>query len=82
MLDPRGGADGVGGGAGGNLDLPDLPPVPCDTPLGGNTPQVDVLLLLSFYPITTSFMFQDAADDEDIDFDDLTKRFEALKKKK
>merc|ERR1712115_488357 len=63
VLDPRGGADGVGGGAGGNLDLPDLPPVPCDTPLGGNTPQ-------------------DAADDEDIDFDDLTKRFEALKKKK
>ena len=30
----------------------------------------------------SSLMFQDAGDDEDIDFDDLTKRFEALKKKK
>lgn len=47
-----------------NLDLPDLPPVPSDTPLGGNTPQ------------------DKHGDDEDIDFDDLTKRFEALKKKK
>ena len=45
------------------LDLPDLPAVPSDTPLGGNTPQ-------------------DPGDDDDIDFDDLTKRFEALKKKK
>ena len=45
------------------LNLPDLPPVPSDTPLGGNTPQ-------------------GPADDDDIDFDDLTKRFEALKKKK
>ena len=44
------------------LDLPDLPVVPSDTPLGGNTPQGN--------------------DDDDIDFDDLTKRFEALKKKK
>jgi len=44
------------------LDLPDLPPVPSDTPLGGNTPH--------------------GGDDDDIDFDDLTKRFEALKKKK
>jgi len=43
------------------LDLPDLPQVPGETPLGGNTPQDD---------------------DDDIDFDDLTKRFEALKKKK
>jgi len=43
------------------LELPDLPAVPGDTPVGGNTPQDD---------------------DEDIDFDDLTKRFEALKKKK
>lgn len=42
------------------LDLPDLPTVPVDTPLGG-TPK---------------------GDDEEIDFDDLTKRFEALKKKK
>jgi len=40
------------------LDLPSLPAVPMDTPLGGNTPQ-------------------GGADDEDIDFDDLTKRFEA-----
>lgn len=44
------------------LDLPDLPAVPGDTPVGGNTPQ--------------------DGPDEDIDFDDLTKRFEALKKKK
>jgi len=43
------------------LDLPDLPAVPGDTPVGGNTPHDD---------------------DDDIDFDDLTKRFEALKKKK
>ena len=44
------------------LDLPDLPVVPSDTPLKGNTPP--------------------GGQDEDIDFDDLTKRFEALKKKK
>ena len=51
--------------AGGNvLDLPDLPVVPSDTPLGGNTPQGG------------------PGEDDDIDFDDLTKRFEALKKKK
>lgn len=49
--------------AGGQLDLPDLPQVPSDTPLGGRTPQ-------------------DGGEDDDIDFDDLTKRFEALKKKK
>ena len=29
-----------GGGGSAHLDLPDLPPVPSDTPLGGNTPQV------------------------------------------
>jgi len=45
------------------LDLPSLPAVPIDTPLGGNTPQ-------------------GGGEDDDIDFDDLTKRFEALKKKK
>jgi len=45
------------------LDLPDLPAVPGDTPVGGNTPQ-------------------GGGEDDDIDFDDLTKRFEALKKKK
>lgn len=46
------------------LELPDLPAVPMDTPLGskGNTPG--------------------GGADDDIDFDDLTKRFEALKKKK
>jgi len=46
------------------LDLPDLPAVPSDTPLGSKigTPH--------------------AGPEEDIDFDDLTKRFEALKKKK
>jgi len=47
------------------LDLPDLPAVPLDTPLGGVTPQGG-----------------GGAEDDDIDFDDLTKRFEALKKKK
>ena len=65
--------------AGGQLDLPDLPPVPSDTPLGGNTPQV------TFQNIpcpNIPTLFQDAGDDDDIDFDDLTKRFEALKKKK
>ena len=48
----------------GFLDLPDLPAVPVDTPLGskGGSP--------------------DDNKDDDIDFDDLTKRFEALKKKK
>lgn len=47
-----------------SLELPDLPAVPGDTPLGskGNTPS--------------------GGQDDDIDFDDLTKRFEALKKKK
>ena len=45
------------------LDLPDLPSVPVDTPVGGNTPASN-------------------DKDDDIDFDDLTKRFEALKKKK
>jgi len=54
---------GDGRKAGGQLDLPDLPQVPSDTPLGGRTPQ-------------------DAGKDDDIDFDDLSKRFEALKKKK
>jgi len=44
------------------LGLPDLPAVPSDTPVGGNTPGGN--------------------DDEDIDFDDLTARFEALKKRK
>eukprot|EP00088_Acartia_fossae_P064117 TRINITY_DN7880_c0_g1_i12.p1 TRINITY_DN7880_c0_g1~~TRINITY_DN7880_c0_g1_i12.p1 ORF type:complete len:400 (-),score=136.14 TRINITY_DN7880_c0_g1_i12:377-1576(-) len=45
------------------LDLPELPSVPVDTPVGGATPSQD-------------------NKDDDIDFDDLTKRFEALKKKK
>ena len=49
----------------GFLDLPDLPAVPVDTPLGGSK---------SGSP--------DENKDDDIDFDDLTKRFEALKKKK
>lgn len=47
----------------GNLDLPELPGVPADTPVHGNTPD-------------------GKDDDDDIDFDDLTRRFEALKKKK
>ena len=45
-----------------DLEFPELPSVPADTPLDGNTPHDD--------------------EDDDIDFDDLTKRFEALKKKK
>jgi len=58
-------ASAPGAQAGSNvLDLPDLPAVPSDTPLGGNTPGGG------------------QGDDEEIDFDDLTKRFEALKKKK
>ena len=51
----------------GQLDLPELPAIPGDTPTHGNSPDGD-----------------DKKDDdeEDPDFDDLTKRFEALKKKK
>ena len=49
----------------GFLDLPDLPAVPVDTPLGGSKGGSP-----------------DENKDDDIDFDDLTKRFEALKKKK
>ena len=58
-------------GVNSNLDLPELPTVPNDTPTHARTPD------------------NDAGDDEikkndeeDIDFDDLTRRFEALKKKK
>jgi len=53
-----------------SLELPDLPTVPGDTPLGstGNTP--------------SGGGKADFDGDGDIDFDDLTKRFEALKKKK
>jgi len=47
----------------GFLDLPELPSVPVDTPVGGSTPASN-------------------DKDDEIDFDDLTKRFEALKKKK
>jgi len=45
------------------LDLPELPSVPSDTPVGGTSPG-------------------SSTKNDDIDFDDLTKRFEALKKKK
>ena len=51
----------------GGLDLPELPGVPVGTPVHERSNSP-----------------QDAKkdDDEDIDFDDLTRRFEALKKKK
>lgn len=55
-----------------NLDIPELPEIPSDTPthaannLGDDDDEDD----------------KKGNDDEEIDFDDLTKRFEALKKKK
>lgn len=56
----------VGSNSGG-LDLPELPGVPVDTPVHERS---------SSPPNTKK------DDEEDIDFDDLTRRFEALKKKK
>ena len=55
---------------GGNLELPDLPGVPSDSPAHGNTPD------------NGKGGENGGEDDEEIDFDDLTRRFEALKKKK
>ena len=49
------------------LDLPELPGVPLDTPVHER----------SCSPNGTK-----KDEEEDIDFDDLTRRFEALKKKK
>ena len=49
------------------LDLPELPGVPLDTPVHERSDS----------PAATK-----KDDEEDIDFDDLTRRFEALKKKK
>ena len=57
-----------GGKVESNLDLPELPTVPSDTPTHSRTPENDDL--------------KKPDEDEDIDFDDLTRRFEALKKKK
>ena len=51
-----------------NLDLPELPTVPSGTP--------------SHDPSPDTKDPKGGDDDEDIDFDDLTRRFEALKKKK
>ena len=51
------------------LDLPELPEIPSDTPTHGNTPDL-------------GDDEKKELNDEDIDFDDLTRRFEALKKKK
>ena len=51
-----------------NLDLPELPTVPSDTPTHSSG--------------TGSIDKKNLDDEEDIDFDDLTRRFEALKKKK
>ena len=51
----------------GGLDLPELPGVPLDTPTHGRS---------------SSPPDEKKDEEEDIDFDDLTRRFEALKKKK
>merc|ERR1711902_349492 len=53
-----------------NLDLPDLPTVPSDTPTHSASGSIN------------DDMKKKDDEDEDIDFDDLTRRFEALKKKK
>ncbi len=53
-----------------NLDLPELPMVPSDTPTHKASPGGD------------DEDDDEKKTDEDIDFDDLTRRFEALKKKK
>ena len=55
------------GSSSGGLDLPELPGVPVGTPVHERS---------SSPPDTKK------DDEEDIDFDDLTRRFEALKKKK
>ena len=55
-------------GGASNLDLPELPTVPSDTPTHSATGSLDEK--------------KNNDEDEDIDFDDLTRRFEALKKKK
>ena len=55
------------GSSSGGLDLPELPGVPLDTPVHER----------SCSPNGTK-----KDEEEDIDFDDLTRRFEALKKKK
>lgn len=52
-------------------DLPDLPVVPSDSPARGNSPDDD-----------DDDEKKEGNNDEEIDFDDLTKRFEALKRKK
>ena len=55
-------------GGASNLDLPELPTVPSDTPTHSASGSIDEK--------------KNNDDEEDIDFDDLTRRFEALKKKK
>ena len=55
------------GSSSGGLDLPELPGVPLDTPV---------------HERSNSPTDAKKDDEEDIDFDDLTRRFEALKKKK
>jgi len=64
--EPQKGSNEVGSSSGG-LDLPELPGVPLDTPVHER----------SCSPADTK-----KDEEEDIDFDDLTRRFEALKKKK
>ena len=53
-----------------NLDLPELPTVPSDTPTHSASGSIN------------DDIKKKDDEDEDIDFDDLTRRFEALKKKK
>jgi len=65
---PNKGLPAPSSGGASNLDLPELPTVPSDTPTHSGSGSIDEKKNLD--------------DDEDIDFDDLTRRFEALKKKK
>lgn len=65
-----GGANGDTSGNDQKLDLPDLPGVPTDSPLARVSPGEE------------DEDEKKENNDEDIDFDDLTRRFEALKKKK
>lgn len=70
----RGGAAAAaagGGGGGGSADFPELPGVPDDAPVQGGSDDDEV-----------KKGGGGGDDDEEIDFDDLTKRFEALKKKR
>ena len=55
---PSDGAAAKAGGGAGHLDLPELPPVPSDTPLGGNTPQVEHSASFLTITITQFLLFR------------------------